>query len=212
MRLPTLPLAFVKDKVEEFRNILKQRKAMEEIKHSESAQEQTQEIPPQMEDVATDGEESTSDWQQQYQALAAENAKQKEDALRRLAEVENTRKRLTKEHEETLKFANERLLKDLIPVLDNLEMSLAHIPADEVQNPLVQGVQLTLKLFLQTLEKTGLKEVGAAGEPFDPNQHEAIGIAEGSAIAPNHVAQVHRKGYSLNGRLIRAAMVTVTPA
>jgi molecular chaperone GrpE len=211
MLIPTLPLALVKDKVEEFRKILNQRKAMEDIKRSESVHDQTQEIPPQMEDFADDSQDTVIDWQQQYETLVAENATQKEDALRRLAEVENTRKRLIKEHEDTLKFANERLLKDLIPVLDNLEMSLTHISADEGQNPLAQGVQLTLKLFLQTLEKTGLREVGATGESFDPNLHEAIGISEGSDMAPNHVAQVHRKGYSLNGRLIRAAMVTVTP-
>ena len=130
--------------------------------------------------------------------------------LRLSAEMENFKKRVEKEKGETYKFANENLLKDLLPVLDNLERALEH--GREVKNNqgLLEGVEMTFKGFWGVLEKYGLTIIDALGEEFDPNRHEAVMVQEDAQSPPNVVIRQLQKGYWLHNRLIRPAMVIVS--
>lgn len=143
---------------------------------------------------------------------AEEEAKQHYDKLLRvMAEFENFKKRMGRERHDLIKYSNEKLLSDLIPSLDDLDRVLDHVPPDatEAVRNLAQGVELVRKSLLAALEKFGLKEVDAMGRPFDPVHHEAIATIESEVCEPGHVVAVHRKGYWLDDRLLRPAMVTV---
>jgi molecular chaperone GrpE len=139
--------------------------------------------------------------------------KHKDEYLRTLAEFDNFRKRMEREKDEMIKFSNERLLKEFLPVLDHLEMTVDHAAktsgTHEAKDSIEEGVRLTVKQFLGLLEKFGVKEIGGEGEPFNPNLQEAIGSVESGKYAQGFVASVHRKGFTLNGRLIRPAMVSI---
>lgn len=129
--------------------------------------------------------------------------------LRALAETENVKKRLMRETEELRKYAGETILADLLPILDNLDLALDHATGLDACKDFVTGVDMTRKIFLETLGRHGLKTVGETGEEFDPNKHEAMGMAQDEDMADNAVAQLVQKGYLLKGRLIRPAKVMV---
>ena len=149
------------------------------------------------------------------EALAAktEEAKRLQDRLLRLqAEFENFKKRAAREKAEFVKFANESLLLDLLPVLDNLERALAAARAEATFATLADGVEMIARLFHSTLEKYGVKPMEAAGQPFDPNLHQAVAQVKSSDGSENHVVDEIQKGYFLEGRVLRAAMVRVSRA
>ncbi len=126
--------------------------------------------------------------------------------LRAAADLENYKKRAVKEREEAQKFGNERLLKDLIPVLDNLERALSAAPDGD---PLAKGVRLVLRGFEETLGRHGIKAFSALGQPFDPRLHEAVMQVAAGDQPPGTVVMEHGRGYLLNDRLVRPAMVGV---
>jgi molecular chaperone GrpE len=130
--------------------------------------------------------------------------------LRSQAEMENMKKRFQREKAELVRFSNESLVKQLLPVLDNLEKAIQHSKERNAVKALTEGVELTLKGLRDTLEKTGLKGIEAEGEPFDPNFHEAMFEQESEAAEPGTVLQEVEKGYLLNDRLIRPAKVVVS--
>lgn len=130
--------------------------------------------------------------------------------VRSLAETDNLKKRSQKEKEEWIKFANESLIKQLLPVVDNLEKALAHSNDENALHGLREGVELTRKGLMDTLKKAGLEEVQAAGEPFDPNFHEAVSAQVDDTTEPATILQELQKGYLLNQRLIRPAMVIIS--
>jgi molecular chaperone GrpE len=130
--------------------------------------------------------------------------------LRAAADLENYRKRAQKEREEIQKFGIEKLLKDLIPILDNLERALRAASASE-GDPLSGGVKLVLRGFEETLGRYGVKAFGALGQPFDPRLHEAL-LEVGSDEPPGTVVLEHGRGYFLHERLVRPAMVGVAVA
>jgi molecular chaperone GrpE len=130
--------------------------------------------------------------------------------LRERAELENFRRRMQRERAESLRFANEPLLRDLLPAIDNLERAIDHAQGDGA--PLVDGVTLVFRSLLDILEKHGVSRVSAKGQPFDPNQHEAMAQVESAELAPNTVVGEHHAGYVLHGRLLRPALVTVARA
>lgn len=143
---------------------------------------------------------------------AEEDAKSHYDKLLRvMAEFENFKKRIHKETSENLQYSNEKILTDLLPVLDDLDRVLEHVPEDgsEDVKTIAHGVELVRRNMLAALEKYGLSEVQARGQPFDPTIHEAIATSQDPDIDPDTVMTVHRKGYRLHDRLLRAAMVTV---
>lgn len=138
-----------------------------------------------------------------------EIAQLKDQVLRSLAEVENVKRRATRDVENAHKFAVERLLSDLIPVLDSLDKAVETASQTQGAEAIAEGVALSLKLFVDTLAKSGVEEVDPLGEPFDPQVHEAMTMVPNPDAEPNSVMDVMAKGYLLNGRLVRAAKVIV---
>jgi molecular chaperone GrpE len=130
--------------------------------------------------------------------------------VRSQAEIDNLKKRFQKEKAELYKFSNESLIKKLLSVGDNLEKAIAHSENHNSLDALREGVELTLKGLMDTLEREGLESVKALGEPFDPNFHEAISELQDNSAKPGTVIQELQKGYTLNERLIRPAMVIVS--
>ena len=129
--------------------------------------------------------------------------------VRQVAELENFKKRATREKDEAVRFANESLVRDLLPVIDNLERAVAHAQGGENGKPLVEGVEMVLKGLLDVLAKHGVAQISAVGQPFDPEKHEAMAQVESENHAPNTVIEEHHKGYLLKDRLLRPALVTV---
>ena len=126
------------------------------------------------------------------------------------ADFENFKRLKMKEKIETLKFGNEALLQELIPVVDNLEMALEHASRTEDAKALVEGVRLTLNQFLKVLEKSCVERIDALGKKFDPNLHEAMYQEERDDTEPDTVVSEVQKGYLLNGRVVRPARVAVS--
>lgn len=141
--------------------------------------------------------------------LQKESEKNYDLYLRSQAEMENMKKRNKKDKEDWLKFANESLIKEILPVLDNLEKALSHSSKENNIDALNEGIQLTLKGLRDSLSKSGLEEVKAVGEPFDPCFHEAVSEISDPKAKPGTVITELQKGYVLNRRLIRPAMVVV---
>jgi molecular chaperone GrpE len=129
--------------------------------------------------------------------------------LRQIAELENFKKRATREKEEAIRFANEALVKDLLPVVDNLERAVAHSKDGGNGKPLVEGVEMVLRGFFDILAKHGVIPISAVGQPFDPQKHEAMAQVESTTYDPNTVIEEYHKGYLLRDRLLRPALVSV---
>lgn len=128
------------------------------------------------------------------------------------AELDNYRKRMEKEKESILKYGNEKVLSDLVEVVDNFERTIDMLKGDEdpkVKN-IVTGIDMVRKQFLETLSKHGLSAVESVGHDFDPNQHEALAQEYVEGKKPNEVIKEFQRGYKLNGRLIRPSKVIVS--
>jgi molecular chaperone GrpE len=151
--------------------------------------------------------------EEQLQSAQAEAAENKDLYLRALADLENYRKRAQREKEDAFRFANDNILRNIIPVLDNLERAIEHAGTiNEDQGGLFEGVEMTLGQFRKVLESSGVKPVEAMGVSFDPNFHQAMGQIPTADQPPNTVVQELQKGYLLNERLLRPAMVMVASA
>ncbi len=138
---------------------------------------------------------------------------QRDSVLRAKADSENARRRAEGEVEKARKFALERFAGELLPVADNLERALQLADAEnETLKPMIEGVDITLKSFVSTIEKFGLKVIDPQGETFNPELHQAMSMQENADLAPNTVMAVMQKGYEINGRLLRPAMVMVSRA
>jgi len=149
------------------------------------------------------------------QALAskAEEAKTFQDKYLRLAaEFENFKRLAQKQKQEYSQFANESLLKELLPIVDNLERALKCAQEGRTTEGLVQGVELTLKQFTETLARFGVRPIVSLGVPFDPTRHQAVARQESKTAAENSVIEEYQKGYQLHDRILRAAMVVVAAA
>ncbi len=143
----------------------------------------------------------------------AEAEKYREQALRVAAEAQNIRHRAERDVEKAHKFALEKFAAELLPVIDSLEHAIAAAdPANESLKPMLEGLELTHKMFIDTLARFNVECVDPQGEPFNPEFHEAMSMLESAEVAPNTVLQVYQKGYVLNGRLVRAAKVVVARA
>jgi len=144
---------------------------------------------------------------------AREEARQNQERWQReRADLENLKKRTARERAETLKFANESVLRDLLPILDNLERAVAHSQGGGNGQPLVEGVALVLKSLRDVLERHGVTRIEAKGTPFDPAQHQAMAHVESAEHEPNSVIEEHQPGYRLQERLLRPALVSVAKA
>jgi molecular chaperone GrpE len=139
--------------------------------------------------------------------------KENHDRLLRLAaDFENYKKRTAKEKEEWTKFANEDLIRAILPFIDNLERAVNHAQKVSDVGVLIEGVRLTLQQLLQALNKFGLSTFESVGKPFDPTVHEAMLVVETDQHEPNQVVEEFQKGYLLNNRLLRPATVSVSKA
>lgn len=145
--------------------------------------------------------------------LQEDVAAAKDAALRAQADAQNVKRRAEQDVEKARKFALERFCSELLPVADNLERALeAAAGDDEIVKPIAEGVELTLKSFQDALKKFNIEAVDPEGEPFDPQLHQAMSMLENNEVEPNTVITVMQKGYTLNGRLVRPAMVMVSKA
>lgn len=129
--------------------------------------------------------------------------------VRERAELENFKRRMQREQAESFRFANEPLVRDLLPVLDNLERAVSHAQGGGNGQLLIEGVTLVVRSFVDTLEKYGVTRVSGKGELFDPAKHEAMAQVEIAEVAPNTVVDEYCPTYFLHGRLLRPALVTV---
>ncbi|MGV1099812.1 nucleotide exchange factor GrpE [Thiovibrio sp. JS02] len=143
-------------------------------------------------------------------AAATEKIRELEDRILRMAaEQENFKKRMQRERETSLKYAEENILRELLPSIDNLERALGH-GDDTDASALRAGVEMTCKGLVNTLEKFGLKSLDGVGQPFDPNFHDALATEHSDDVPENMILQEFQKGYMFKDRLIRAAKVVVS--
>ncbi len=158
-----------------------------------------------------DSEKEADPVDELQQALEAVE-KYKDLALRAEAEMQNLQRRTARDVENAHKFALEKFLQNLLPIVDSLEKAIeaAEQAAESEDDPMLEGVRLCNKLLLDLLGREGIEMIDPVGEPFDPNEHQAISTVENPEMEPNSVFAVVQKGYRLNGRLVRAAMVMVT--
>lgn len=129
--------------------------------------------------------------------------------LRLAAEFENYKRLTQRDHREFARFANENILRELLPIVDNLERAIQSVKTSAGRDGLVQGIELTLKQFQETLKKFGVQEVPTVGTTFDPGRHQAVARTESATDPENTVIMEHQKGYLLHDRILRPAMVTV---
>lgn len=156
------------------------------------------------------GERQETALHEQIEALKGELEQAQAQSLVERADLDNQRKRMARDLESARRFANERLLADMLPVFDSLEAGLASAGPDD---PLRAGLEATLRQLIKVTEANGLLEVAPApGDTFDPERHQAMSVADAQGVAPGAVVQLFQKGYVLNERLLRPAMVVVAPS
>jgi molecular chaperone GrpE len=163
-------------------------------------------------DVELNGDVEPS-LEEQLEAAKQAVADAQEQALRAAAEAQNSRRRAEKDAENARKFALEKFAGDMLPVVDNLDRALASADiTDEALKPILEGVELTRKTLVDALARHNVEQLNPVGEPFNPEYHEAMAMVPNPDAEPNSVMDVMQKGYTLNGRLLRAAMVVIAKA
>jgi molecular chaperone GrpE len=166
------------------------------------AQDQNPEAATGAEDLAT-----------RVQVLEEQLAAAQDQSLRVAADLQNVRRRAEQDVEKAHKFALEKFAGDLLPIVDSLERGLdLSNPDDESIRPMREGIELTLKMFADTLKRYQLEAIDPHGQPFNAEHHQAMAMQESADVEPNSVLKVFQKGYQLNGRLLRPAMVVVSKA
>ncbi|ALC14982.1 heat shock co-chapterone protein GrpE [Desulfuromonas soudanensis] len=172
---------------------------------------QGEELPAETAEVEVLPAEPTPD--ETLAALRQEADQNRDLYLRARADLENYRKRAQRDKEDLARFANENILREILPVLDNLERAVEHAGKDDnARGSLLEGVQMTVDMFGRLIERFGVVPITTVGETFDPSRHEAVGQIESAEHPPNTVVQELQRGYLLNDRLLRPAMVMVAKA
>lgn len=182
------------------------------LNENEELVEEVQQETTATEDPLKEAIARVQELEEQLKAQVEENSKKEQDLLLRTrAEIDNMRRRSEQDVEKAHKFALEKFSKDILNTIDNLERALA-TPAnkeDENIKALFDGVELTLKELLSTVSRFGVEPVGSVGDTFNPDLHQAISMQPAEGFATNQITTVLQKGYTLNGRVIRPAMVMV---
>ncbi|MCE0761080.1 nucleotide exchange factor GrpE [Marinobacter sp. G11] len=175
---------------------------------NEAAQAEQADAEPEAGEAGQEGSE--------LDALKAKLQEYQDQALRSQAEMQNVRRRAEIDVEKAHKFALEKFVKELLPVADSLEKAVESTEGQEDASELVasirEGAEMTLSLFMSSLKKFNVEQLNPVGEPFDPQQHEAMSMVPAPDAEPNSVVAVVQKGYLLNGRVVRPAMVVVAKA
>ena len=162
-----------------------------------------------LEDIGRDSNEESAGDPEEIAQESDEITALKDQLLRRAAEFENVKRRSARDVENAHKFGAEKLISDLLPVVDSLEKALELASETQGAEAMTEGIDLSVKMFLDALEKNGLSVIDPLGEPFDPSLQEALAAVPNEDAEPNTVMEVIQKGYSLNDRLVRAAKVVV---
>ncbi len=158
-----------------------------------------------------DGEDTVESLRARLDSLNAAMEAAKEQVLRSQAEAQNARRRADQDIEKAHKFGQEKLVVDLLPVVDNLERALDSLNQDDPSfKAIIEGIELTHKSFVDVLAKHKIEAINPEGEPFDPELHQAMTMVANPDVEPNTVIDVFQKGYTLHGRLVRPAMVVVS--
>lgn len=157
----------------------------------------------------TDGMSEIDALNQELEVLRQQVTENIEKAMRAQAEMENLRKRTTRDIENAHKYALERFVNELLPVLDSMELGIEASSSAEDIDSMREGMELTLKKFRDTLSKCGVEVIDPQGEKFNPEKHEAVSVQEIEGTESGAIVAVMQKGYALNGRLVRPAMVVV---
>jgi molecular chaperone GrpE len=176
-----------------------------------AAEKENAPSPEETEIALQDPAERIRQLEESLAAKEAEAASNWDKYLRERADLENYRRRVQKEKEELQKYGNECVLQEILPVLDNMERALDHA-TEESLSAVIEGVKLTRSMLLSVLKKFGVEPVESKGSPFDPAYHQAMCQVESAEVAPNTVIEEFQKGYMLNDRLLRPAMVSVATA
>jgi len=162
---------------------------------------------------ANHADAGSDDHAARIKTLEEQLAGAQDNSLRVAADLQNVRRRAEQDVEKAHKFALEKFASDLLPIIDSLERGLdLSNPDDENIRPMREGIELTLKMFQDTLKRYNLEALDPHGEPFSAELHQAMAMQESADVEPNSVLKVFQKGYSLNGRLLRPAMVVVSKA
>lgn len=200
-----------KDKIEQLKASIQAKKEAEARVAAQAAAGETLStgMEEQYKKKISELEEAVKNLQSQFEASEAQAKEEKEKYLRLYAEFENVRKRLAREKEEQARYSHEKMVKELLPVLDGLEKALHHGHESQDIPTLLEGVELVLKQFHKALEGFGVAPVEAKGKPFDPNFHEAMAHHESEEHEPDTVVEEYRRGYTFHDRLLRPALVTV---
>jgi len=176
-----------------------------------SAEPSKEEINAEIEAELLDEMDSAQEQPPASEELLEQVAKANDQVLRVQAEMQNVRRRAERDVENAHKFALDKFAADLLPVVDNLERALAAIDSsDEGQKSVAEGLELTLKSFIEVLARFKIQAIDPAGQPFDAELHQAVSMVPNPDLEPNTVMDVFQKGYTLNGRLVRPAMVVVS--
>jgi len=160
----------------------------------------------------TDSPEEELSLEEMVAKLEADLADAQDSALRAQADAANVQRRAEQEIDKARKFALDRFVGELLPVVDNMERALSAATDSGAEASIIEGLELTLKSFMDALKKSGVEIVDPQGEPFDPQLAQAMSMVENPDVEPNTVIAVMQKGYTLNGRLVRPAMVMVSKA
>lgn len=155
-----------------------------------------------------EGAGSLEEAQRKLDSVTEELEGMRDKYLRLAAEFENYKRRTQRDQSDAIRFANEGLLKELLPIVDNLERAIRSAKDTPTLDGVAQGVELTFKQFMETLGKFGVRPVASVGEPFDPSRHQAVSRTE-SAAPENTVVEELQRGYLLHDRVLRAAMVSI---
>jgi molecular chaperone GrpE len=180
-----------------------------------NSQEPEQQQPEAEQTTETQSEESQAEESQELsvEQVLADLAEAKDHVLRTQAEMQNLRRRMERDVENAHKYALEKFVGELLPVVDNLERAISAIDVSNEEFKAVgEGIELTLKSFLDVLGRFKVDTLDPKGEAFDPELHQAMSMLEMQEMKPNTVVDVFQKGYTLNGRLVRPAMVVVSKA
>jgi len=157
-------------------------------------------------------EQSADSSQEQACEICPIKIKVVEDKLRIMAEMENYKKRLSREHNEQLKYATESVLADLLPTLDNLDLALQYGSQSEAGKDILLGVEMTRKLLLDAVKNHGLEPIGEIGEDYTPERHEALNFEVRDDMEDGKVSNVLQRGYKLKDRIIRPAKICISKA
>ena len=196
---------------EEKNTDVKEQEIETQTAHSEESEvSEAEESRAETESEGSPEAEALANLTAEYEAYRTESEKQHDQMLRTIAEFDNSRKRTEREKEESLKYALESFVKELIPTIDSIERAIQSTKESQDVDALAEGVEMIYKGLLSTLEKRGVTPIEAVNEPFDPMQHEAVMHVESEDVSENNVIEEWQKGYMLHNRVIRPSMVSVS--